>query len=99
MIPVRIPDYEIPEGYTRKLWAAHQQQYEPLPSLDGPYDGEVLARWHLSENERRAVLDGADIELRIYTYGHPLQPHWLEIQGTQSDEPPPREQVILENPE
>ena len=71
MIPIRIPDDEIPEGYARGVWAAGQPQYEPLPSLNGS-DGEVLARWSLSFNERQAILDGANIELRIWTYGRPI---------------------------
>ena len=96
MLPVRMPDEDIPEGYTRKVWAAHQPQYEPLPSLSGP-DGAVLARWHLTLNERQAILDGADIELTIWTHGKPLQPHRIDVQAMPEQEPRPREDVIEES--
>lgn len=98
MNPMMIPDDEIPEGYVRKVWAAHQPQYEPLPSLNGP-GGEVFARWRLSENERRAIMDGANVHLQIWTYGRALQPHMLTVQGVEPEPAPPREQVIAEGNE
>ncbi len=80
MLPIPFDDEEIPEGFGRTLWAEHQTQYETLPSITGP-EGEVRARWRLTEDERRAILDGANIELAIWTFGSPLQPHNLKVQG------------------
>ena len=91
--PIRIPDEDIPEGYVRKVWAVSQPQYEPLPSLTGP-DGVVFSRWSLTMDERRAIGDGANVELRIWTYGQPLQPHRLDIQGVDTLPPPPRDVLI-----
>lgn len=98
MLPVRIPDEEIPGGFSRPNLpiAAGQFQYEPLPALHGA-NGAVLARWQLTEDERRAIEDGANIELTIFAFGRPLQPHYLVVQGVEREQPLPREQVIEEN--
>lgn len=69
-------------------YGAGQAEYEPLPSRVGlDYDGNVasLTLWQLSEDERRAILDGARLGLRVLTFGRPLQPVYLYIEGTERD--------------
>ena len=61
------------------VFAKDQPQYAPLPST---IDGDtVWSRWQLTEGERKAILDGACIELGLMTFGKPLQPILLQVQG------------------
>lgn len=64
----------------RTDWAEHQHQYATLPSHTTE-EGVVWSRWQLTENERRAILDGACVELGQWTFGHSLQPVVLLVQG------------------
>lgn len=59
------------------VYAKDQPQYVPLPCLksrqpDGT--GAILTRWTLTDAERQAIANGADVFLRVLTYGNPLQP-------------------------
>lgn len=64
----------------RVTFAADQPQYNPLPAVIDS-DGVVHTRWQLTEDERRAILDGACITLSIMTFGQALQPVLLAIEG------------------
>lgn len=57
------------------VYAKDQPQYIPLRTLvsDGP-ERKVISRWTLTEEQRKAILDGADIFLELSTYSQPLQP-------------------------
>lgn len=71
------------ESYGRLvMFAKDQPQYEPLPSRVMP-DGVLATAWTLSLDERRAILDGANVELFIWTFGRPLQPVAIRIQGVE----------------
>jgi len=85
MEPIEIPDDEM-RGGERVVFAADQPEYRPLPALRYPFYGTVRTRWRLSENERRAILDGANVELSIVTFGAPLQPVVLSVQGVEPSE-------------
>jgi len=63
-------------------YAENQKQYETLPS-NQEADGKVWSRWSLSLDERRAILNGACIELTMWTFGQPLQPVHLRVQGVE----------------
>lgn len=80
MIPV-MPDDR--EG-SPVIMAADQPQYLPLPAHY--YGGRVITRWQLNENERRAILDGACIDLTLVTFGQPLQPIMISVQGVTDPE-------------
>jgi hypothetical protein len=59
------------------VYADDQPEYSKLPCLksrkpDGT--GSILTRWTFTEEERRAIANGADVFLRVLTYQHPLQP-------------------------
>lgn len=73
-------------GYSRVTFAADQPEYLPLPALvHAGADRRVLTRWRPSEDERRAIMDGAAIELAQLTFGHPLQPLLVGVQGVAYD--------------
>ncbi len=62
------------------VFAKNQPQYNPLRCLKGNTAyGEVLSRWTLTEEQREAVAEGADIYLEISTFNTPLQPIRLAI--------------------
>lgn len=57
------------------VYAANQPQYTPLRTLvSAGIEKKVLSRWALTEEQRKAVADGADIFLQLHTFGAPLQP-------------------------
>lgn len=65
-----------------RVYGANQPEYTPLPArLDS--DGATLTLWNLSLDERAAILDGARIGLRLLTFGNPVQPVYLAVEGTE----------------
>lgn len=64
--------------------AEHQAGVRPLPGW-ALEDGRtsVLTRWHLTDAERKAILDGDDIWLLISTFGKPLQPLAMATKGSE----------------
>lgn len=66
-----------------RVYGANQPEYAPLPArLDS--DGGTFTLWELSLDERAAILDGARIGLRLLTFGAPLQPVYLAVEGTEA---------------
>jgi len=61
------------------LFAKDQPQYQPLPAR--VRGATVHTRWRLSFRERIAVLFGRSIDLELLTFGRPLQPLLLYVQG------------------
>lgn len=63
-------------GYDEFVIAKDQPEYIPLPAILVPVEGvaTVVTRWRLTDEERAAVANGADIWLQIMTGGAPLQP-------------------------
>lgn len=72
--PVIAPEFASAEV----TYAKEQEQYRPLP-VHKTSDGVILSRWHLSDEERRAVINGADIWLYVWTFNQPLQPIRMEV--------------------
>jgi hypothetical protein len=60
------------------VYAKQQREYTPLPVIKNAA-GVVLSRWHLTDEERKAVAEGADVFLSIHTFNNPLQPLRIEI--------------------
>ena len=54
--------------------------YLDLPMLMNS-TGVILSRWKLTDEERKAVAEGADVLLSVWTFGQPLQPLRIEIGG------------------
>lgn len=69
-------------GIRRVVFGAGQPEYNPLPALllDTP-ERHVVSRWRPTEDERRAILDGACIELSQMTFGEPIQPVHMSVEG------------------
>ena len=67
-----------------RVYGTGQLEYLPLPCRVDAERASVT-KWQLSENERRAILDGAKVGLRILTFGYALQPVYLWIEGTEGD--------------
>jgi hypothetical protein len=57
-----------------------QPEYMPLPAvyLDTP-SRPMITRWRLSDEEREAVANGADIVLQQLTFRSPFQPINVQI--------------------
>ena len=64
----------------RVVLAKTQPQYNDLVAMQDS-EGVVYTRWQLDENERRAILDGACVELITWTFNKPFSPTRLRIQG------------------
>ena len=63
----------------RVVLAETQPQYNDLVAN---ISGDIVhTRWSLDGEERRAILDGACIELLTWTFGQPFQPVRLRVQG------------------
>jgi hypothetical protein len=66
--------------------AKDQPEYNPLrvlPSLQ--HTGERMSRWTLTDKQREAVANGADIFIEILTFNGPMQPIRMAV----SDNPNP----------
>lgn len=58
----------------------NQPEYIPLPAVY--LDSEMrpmITRWRLTEKERQAVRDGADVVLTQLTFRYPFQPVHLQV--------------------
>jgi len=80
MRPISHSESGHPAGSKVVHFGADQPEYEPLPALLLE-DGAAYTVWDLSEKERRAVAAGARIELFLYTFGRPLQPVFIRVEG------------------
>lgn len=57
------------------VFGGSQKEYIALRALrSSGQNGDVLTRWTFTEEQRKAVADGADIFLNLMTFGQPLQP-------------------------
>lgn len=70
--PVLAPEFAPAER------VAGGEGYIDLPMLMNS-TGVVLSRWKLTDAEREAVANGADVFLSIWTFMQPLQPLRIEI--------------------
>lgn len=62
------------------VYAKDQPEYIPLRTLKAVgAQGQVLSRWTLTEDQRKAVAAGADIFLELSTFNRPLQPIRMAI--------------------
>jgi hypothetical protein len=57
------------------VYAGKQRQYLPLRTLVSDDEkGRVLSHWTLTDEQRQAIAEGADVFLNLMTFGQPLQP-------------------------
>jgi hypothetical protein len=75
-IDPRVHPSLLPPGCRALVVAEHQDEYLNLPSIVTP-DARVITRWQLTDHERVALLDGADVYLTIW--GVPIRPVFLSV--------------------
>lgn len=68
IVDPRIPPILVPEGSKAVVIAERQDEYRDLPSVRTP-DGQVITRWTLTEDERRAIFMGEDVYVTILSHG------------------------------
>jgi hypothetical protein len=62
------------------VYAKDQPEYLPLRTLrSNTREAQVMSRWTLTPEQRKAVAEGADIFLTLLTFGSPLQPITLAV--------------------
>jgi hypothetical protein len=57
-----------------RVFAKDQPQYKPLRILAGEQGLSAISRWHPTEEQRKAIAEGADILLEVLHFGGPLAP-------------------------
>jgi len=62
-----------------RVYAKDQPQYIPMRTLPGSNGNSAIARFHLTEAQRKAIVDGADLYLEILHFGGMLAPSRLMI--------------------
>jgi hypothetical protein len=68
------------------VYAKDQPEYIPLRTLVyAGRDTKVISRWTLTDEQRKAVAEGADIFLMLFTFGHPLQPIQMAVSDGKDD--------------
>jgi hypothetical protein len=61
------------------VYAKDQPEYLPLRTLPGEQGNSAISRFHLTEAQRKAVAEGADIYLEILHFKGPLAPSRLMV--------------------
>jgi hypothetical protein len=66
--------------YKLITYAKNQPQYEPLPAYveDSPM-GTAITEWEPTSEERRLIINGANIRISVLTFKQPLQPLKVEV--------------------
>jgi hypothetical protein len=69
---------------------------QALPSTPGNGDRRITIRYALDEEERQALLNGADLMFSITTFGAALQPvfPWICGRGTYHDADPVVAEIV-----
>lgn len=69
------------------VYAKDQPQYRPLRTLPGENGNSAISRFHLTDEQRKAIAEGADIYLEIVHFKGPLAPSRLMVMSDRkSDE-------------
>jgi hypothetical protein len=65
------------------VMAKDQPEYIPLRVIPGQTrEGERLSRWTLTESQRKAIAEGADIFLELLTFNYAMQPIRIAVCDT-----------------
>lgn len=67
------------------VYAKNQPEYLPLRTLPGEDGNSAISRFHLTEAQRKAVAEGADIYLEILHFKGPLAPSRLMVMSEPSE--------------
>ena len=68
-----------------KVYAKDQPQYLPLRTLPGRDGDSAIARFHLTDVQRKAIAEGADIYLELLHFRGPLAPSLLMVMSEPVD--------------
>lgn len=68
IVDPRVDPRLVPSGSKAVVIAEHQAKYRDLPSVRTP-DGQVITRWSLTDDERRAILQGEDVYVTLLSRG------------------------------
>lgn len=67
------------------VYAKNQPQYRPLRTLPGRNGDSAIARFHLTDSQRKAIAEGADIYLELLHFRGPLAPSLLMVMSEPLD--------------
>ncbi len=67
------------------VYAKNQPEYLPLRTLPGENGNSAISRFHLTEKQRKAISEGADIYLEILHFKGPLAPSRLMVMDEPSE--------------
>jgi hypothetical protein len=67
------------------VYAKNQPQYRPLRTLPARNGDSAIARFHLTDTQRKAIADGADIYLELLHFRGPLAPSLLMVMSEPAD--------------
>lgn len=68
-----------------KVYAKDQPEYRPLRTLPGRNGDSAIARFTLTEAQRKAIAEGADLYLELLHFGGPLAPNLIMIMSEPAD--------------
>ncbi|MGR4927313.1 hypothetical protein ACIPUD_10950 [Bradyrhizobium sp. CAR08] len=68
-----------------RVYAKEQPQYRPLRTLPGRNGDSAIARFHLTDAQRQAIAEGADIYLELFHFRGPLAPSLLMVMSEPAD--------------
>jgi hypothetical protein len=68
-----------------KIYALEQAEYIPLRTLPGEDGQSAITRWGLSDAQRKAIAEGADIFLEVIHFRGPLAPVRMAIGKQEND--------------
>lgn len=67
------------------VYAKDQPQYRPLRTLPGRKGTSAISRFSLTDGQRQAIAEGADIYLELLHFGGPLAPSLLMVMSEPAD--------------
>jgi hypothetical protein len=68
VIDPRVPADLLPANCRALIVAEHQEEYVNVPAIVTPR-GQVITRWELTDDERRAIFEGADVFVTLLSAG------------------------------
>jgi len=68
-----------------KVYAKDQPEYRPLRTLPGRGGDSAIARFHLTDSQRKAIAEGADVYLELLHFRGPLAPSLLMVMSEPTD--------------
>lgn len=77
IVDPRIDPRLVPDGSRAVVIAKRQTEYRDLPSVRTP-GGQVITRWHLTDEERAAVIRGEDVFVTLLSHG-PINPLFVTV--------------------